>query len=52
MNIKVAVFTVSEKSSNIFGSNFTPLFIFTVSVTGMQNGDKAFPSIILAGQVF
>ena len=41
---------ITPEPYGIFGSNFAYLPILTCPVTGMQNGDKALPSIILAGR--
>ena len=42
---------ITLEPHGIFGSNFAYLLIFTLSAHyhGMQNGDEALPSIILAG---
>ena len=41
---------ITLEPHGIFGSNFANLFILTFPATGMQNGDGALSSIILAGQ--
>ena len=41
---------ITLEPHGIFGSNFVYLCIYHCSATGMKKGDKASPSIILAGR--